>query len=104
MLESLVADNENLKHDNAELQNLLSDAREDVRALQEEVGEHRAGFPSDSTGVRSRRSLELLPHLTRRSVRTPQSKSFFTSSFPSSFKDESVGVFITSMYAQPNFT
>ncbi|KAF7971720.1 hypothetical protein HWV62_20087 [Athelia sp. TMB] len=43
VLESLVADNENLKHDNAELQNLLSDAREDLRALQEEVGEHRAG-------------------------------------------------------------
>lgn len=48
VLESLVADNENLKHDNAELQNLLADAREDVRALHEEVEEHRAGLQSGS--------------------------------------------------------
>ena len=45
VLESLVADNENLKHDTAELQNLLADAREDVRALQEEVEEHRLAAP-----------------------------------------------------------
>jgi hypothetical protein len=49
VLESLVADNENLKHDTAELQNLLADAREDVRTLQEEVEEHRAAVPS--TGI-----------------------------------------------------
>ena len=42
MLESLVADNEALKHENAELQNLLGEAREDLRSLQEEVVEHRA--------------------------------------------------------------
>lgn len=53
VLESLVADNENLKRDNAELQNLLSDAREDLRALQEEVGEHRAGFSGGSRGTLS---------------------------------------------------
>lgn len=37
MMESLVADNEALKRDVAELQNLLTEAREDVRMLQEEV-------------------------------------------------------------------
>lgn len=51
VLESLVADNENLKHDNAELQNLLTEAREDVRTLTEEVEEHRAGLPSGSNGM-----------------------------------------------------
>jgi hypothetical protein len=49
VLESLVADNENLKHDNAELQNLLTDTREDLRALQEEVEEHRAAVPLAGT-------------------------------------------------------
>ncbi|KZP21552.1 hypothetical protein FIBSPDRAFT_931580 [Athelia psychrophila] len=66
VLESLVADNENLKRDNAELQNLLSDAREDLRALQEEVGEHRAGFSGGSRAA--------TPHLFS----------------PASIKDESV--------------
>ncbi|KAJ3551784.1 hypothetical protein NM688_g4510 [Phlebia brevispora] len=42
VLESLVADNERLKHDNAELQDLLSSTREDLRALQIEVDERRA--------------------------------------------------------------
>lgn len=50
VLESLVADNENLKHDNAELQNLLTEAREDVHALQEEVEESRAAFLSGPRG------------------------------------------------------
>ncbi|KAI0796277.1 hypothetical protein BC629DRAFT_1504292 [Irpex lacteus] len=56
VLESLVADNEALKHDNAELQNLLTEAREDLRVLREEVDEHRAETPyrrhraSDSVG------------------------------------------------------
>jgi uncharacterized protein YlxW (UPF0749 family) len=49
VLESLVADNENLKHYNAELQNLLTETREDVRTLQEEVEEHRAAL--NSTGI-----------------------------------------------------
>jgi hypothetical protein len=49
VLESLVADNENLKHDNTELQNLLTETREDLRALQEEVEEHRAAVPSTCT-------------------------------------------------------
>ena len=42
MLESLVADNEALKHDYAEVQNSLSETREDLRALQEAVEERRA--------------------------------------------------------------
>ena len=42
VLESLVSENEALKHDNAELQNLLADSREDIRALREEVEEQRA--------------------------------------------------------------
>lgn len=42
VLESLVSENEALKHDNAELQNLLNDSREDIRALREEVEEQRA--------------------------------------------------------------
>ncbi|KAI0089248.1 hypothetical protein BDY19DRAFT_944884 [Irpex rosettiformis] len=56
VLESLVADNEDLKHDNAELQDLLTEAREDLRVLREEVDEHRAETPfrrhraSDSIG------------------------------------------------------
>lgn len=50
VLESLVADNETLKRDNAELQNLLAEAREDVHALQEEVEENRATSLSGSRG------------------------------------------------------
>ncbi|KAH9927287.1 uncharacterized protein B0H18DRAFT_907544 [Fomitopsis serialis] len=46
VLESLVADNEALKRDNAELQNLLTEAREDLHTLQEEMEERRAGDAS----------------------------------------------------------
>lgn len=42
VLESLVADNEALKRDNAELQNILTETREDLRTLQEELDERRA--------------------------------------------------------------
>ncbi|CAE6466926.1 unnamed protein product [Rhizoctonia solani] len=42
MLEALVADNEALKRDAAELQNMLTESREDVRMLQEEIAEMRA--------------------------------------------------------------
>jgi regulator of replication initiation timing len=45
VLESLVSENEALKHDNAELQNMLADSREDVRTLREEVEEQRAAAP-----------------------------------------------------------
>lgn len=46
VLESLVADNEALKHDYAEVQNLLAETREDLRALQEEIDERRANDPT----------------------------------------------------------
>jgi hypothetical protein len=42
ILETLVADNEDLKRNNAELQNLLGESREDVHALNEELDELRA--------------------------------------------------------------
>jgi hypothetical protein len=43
ILEGLVSENEALKHDNAELQNLLTDSREDIRSLREEIEEYKAG-------------------------------------------------------------
>lgn len=45
VLQTLVADNEDLKRGNAEVQGLLRESREDVRALQEEVEELRAAMP-----------------------------------------------------------
>lgn len=45
MLEALVEDNESLKRDNAELQHMLTETREDVNALQQEVDEQRANPP-----------------------------------------------------------
>ncbi|KAF8607945.1 hypothetical protein BDV93DRAFT_519931 [Ceratobasidium sp. AG-I] len=42
MLEALVADNEALKRDAAELQNMLTESREDARTLQEDINEMRA--------------------------------------------------------------
>ena len=46
VMESLVADNEALKRDIAELQNLLAESREDVRMLREELEESKALVPS----------------------------------------------------------
>ena len=55
ILESLASENEALKHDNAELQNLLNDSREEIRTLREEVEEQRAAsaspLPSQSGDV-----------------------------------------------------
>jgi hypothetical protein len=97
VLESLVADNENLKHDNSELQNLLTETREDLRALQEEVEEHRAVVPSACTNnciYLKAYSLNLLivdtPHST--------SRQYYPGSIPSSFKDQSVSVFLVLFY------
>lgn len=39
MIESLVADNEMLKADNKELHKILTESREDLQALQRELGE-----------------------------------------------------------------
>ncbi|KAE9407242.1 hypothetical protein BT96DRAFT_914824 [Gymnopus androsaceus JB14] len=44
VLESLVDDNEGLKRDNAELQSLLAESRDDLYALQQEVEEQRANM------------------------------------------------------------
>lgn len=44
VLESLVNDNEILKGDNAELQHLLAESREDLHGLQERLEEQRANF------------------------------------------------------------
>ncbi|KAJ7784187.1 hypothetical protein B0H16DRAFT_1356160 [Mycena metata] len=53
VIETLVSDNETLKRDNAELQTLLADAREDCRALQEEVEDGRVnpGVGMGSAGI-----------------------------------------------------
>ncbi|KAK0207041.1 hypothetical protein DFS33DRAFT_639709 [Desarmillaria ectypa] len=51
-LESLVDDNESLKRDNAELQHFLSESREEIHALQEEVEEYRANpIPRSGAGT-----------------------------------------------------
>ncbi|KAF4620068.1 hypothetical protein D9613_004831 [Agrocybe pediades] len=71
VLESLVQDNEVLKHDNAELQHLLAESREDLHALQEEVEEQRALNPPSRSGAS-----------------TPYSRHFHSGSVPSlTFKD-----------------
>jgi regulator of replication initiation timing len=51
VLESLVEDNEGLKRDNAELQHLLTEAREDYHSLKEEVEEQRANQPSHGPSI-----------------------------------------------------
>ncbi|EGO02250.1 hypothetical protein SERLA73DRAFT_71392 [Serpula lacrymans var. lacrymans S7.3] len=45
VLESLVSDNEILKRDNEELQQLLTESREDAHVLQTEIEEHRVTLP-----------------------------------------------------------
>ncbi|KAJ7055101.1 hypothetical protein C8F01DRAFT_1063304 [Mycena amicta] len=51
MLGTLVDDNDTLKRDNAELQSLLADAREDYRALQEEMEDQRVNPPPPRSGA-----------------------------------------------------
>ena len=46
VLESLVNDNEILKGDNAELQRLLAESREDLHGLQEKLEEQRVNMVS----------------------------------------------------------
>lgn len=50
-MESLVADNEALKRDVAELQNLLVESREDSRVLRDEFDELKAHVPSLPEGT-----------------------------------------------------
>jgi hypothetical protein len=50
VLESLVADNEDLKRSNLEFQSLLQESRDDVRNLQSEVEEIRAAPPPSNRG------------------------------------------------------
>jgi predicted nuclease with TOPRIM domain len=45
VLETLVADNEDLKRSSTELQSLLQESRDDVRALQQELEELRVITP-----------------------------------------------------------
>ena len=66
VLESLVADNETLKRDIAELQNLLVEAREDVRTLREELEEHRASAPSLIDGQWTSRAVRCFVKLVYR--------------------------------------
>ena len=50
LLETLVADGEALKRDNAELRNFLGEARTELRTLSDEVLELRAGATPLSPG------------------------------------------------------
>ncbi|KXN84412.1 hypothetical protein AN958_12641 [Leucoagaricus sp. SymC.cos] len=79
MLESLVQDNETLKHDNAELQQLLTDTREDFAALQEEYEEYKANPPISLSGTNTPNSR----HSHRPSIASLTSKDYpvFTNTF-----------------------
>ncbi|KAJ3570040.1 hypothetical protein NP233_g4661 [Leucocoprinus birnbaumii] len=74
MLESLVQDNETLKHDNAELQQLLSNTREDFATLQEEYEEYKANPPISRSGCNTPNS--------RHSHRQSMSSITLTRDFP----------------------
>jgi hypothetical protein len=91
VLESLVQDNETLKHDNGELQHLLSESREDLHALQEELEEQRANQTlSRSGGRRFEAYLEVFTYLYFQ-ANTPNSRHFHTGSVTSiSIKDYTV--------------
>ncbi|KAF8311882.1 hypothetical protein DL93DRAFT_2098595 [Clavulina sp. PMI_390] len=56
LLESLVADNEALKRDNAELRNFLGEARTEIRSLSDEVQELRANATMSPTHPALRRA------------------------------------------------
>ncbi|KZT29451.1 hypothetical protein NEOLEDRAFT_1056746 [Neolentinus lepideus HHB14362 ss-1] len=82
VLESLVANNEALKHDNAELQNILAELREEYRSLQEEVEEQRAMETPHSrhrvTNSQSSITYIRSPNLSASSALSPLSSTFFT--------------------------
>ena len=60
VIETLVNDNDILKKDNAELQRLLSESREDLHTLQEELEEQRASASPPSRSPK-RQSLQPCP-------------------------------------------
>lgn len=75
VLESLVEDNETLKRDNAELQSLLAQSREDYHVLQEEIEEQRANPPSRSGGKWHQFLVYWLVSLILSSAESPFSRS-----------------------------
>ena len=78
MLETLVTDNEMLKRDGEELLRLLSESREDFRALQEELDELRASenrkYSRHRTG--SAKSSMQLPPLSLGPISPRSTRSF----------------------------
>lgn len=80
MFETIVADNEMLKRDGEELQRLLSESREDFRALQEELDELRASENRKYSRHRSSsaKSSMQLPPLSLGPI-SPRSTRSFTS-------------------------
>jgi len=91
VLESLVDDNEVLKRDNAELQSLLAESREDLHALQEEVEEQRANTPSHAGGKLFLVLLFSCSHVFKLAGTLHSRQQFYTGSVPSStFKEHSV--------------
>ncbi|KAH9927068.1 uncharacterized protein BXZ73DRAFT_49175, partial [Epithele typhae] len=80
VLESLVADNEVLKRDNAELQNLLAQEREEIHTLQEELEERRAG---DTLSARGHRFTQSGASYTFHDTSGPLSPTFHLGTAPS---------------------
>ncbi|THV03334.1 hypothetical protein K435DRAFT_748008 [Dendrothele bispora CBS 962.96] len=62
ILESLVDDNEGLKRDNAELQALLAESRDDLYALQQEVEEQRVNQPNRPSRATTPLGLQFKQH------------------------------------------
>jgi hypothetical protein len=82
MLESLASETEALKHGNAELQNLLNDSREEIRALREEVEEHRAASASPLPGQSGDGTTWSLNAETARFQRTHRSNASWAGYIP----------------------
>jgi hypothetical protein len=81
VLESLASENEALKHDYAELQNLLNDSREEIRTLREEVEEQRAASSSPLPGQMADGTPWSLNAETVRFQRTHRPNASWASSF-----------------------
>jgi len=83
VLESLVNDSETLKRDNAELQRLLTESREDLHALQEEVDEQRANPPPSRPAGNVIRFSDIYVLLRIGTVNPSHSRHFSSSSLSS---------------------